>query len=91
MKKFMLGCRFTFEAHAKTVIGKVTKCSLKPADDMMTCAYLWLIFIKTSLKLFQEPQKLLISWFFFKILSDVRSEIHLVRLNIVSTGQAVRS
>ena len=40
MKKFMLGCRFTFGAHAKNVIGKVAKCSLKPADDMMTCAYL---------------------------------------------------
>ena len=37
------------------------------------------------------PEKLLCPDFFQeKILSDVQSEIHLVRRNIVSTGQSVR-
>ena len=46
-----------------------------------------------SAKLFKEPHKFLTLFFFFslkKVLSDVRSEINLVPLNIVSTGKSVR-
>ena len=58
-----------------------------------TCAHLSLIFIKV-----QQPQILLraaqildvLNFFKKKVLSDVRSEIHLVRRNIISTGQSVR-
>ena len=62
MEHFMyLGCRFSFEAHAKNVREKATKCSLKTTevllgacllDDYMsikwTCAYPRLIFVKVQ-------------------------------------------
>ena len=31
----MLGCRFSFEAYAKAVSDKVTKCSLKISDVLL--------------------------------------------------------
>ena len=51
------------------------------------CACLSLISIKVQYS--SKLRKLLMSWFFSKkeVLSDIRSEIHLVRGNIVSTGQ----
>ena len=35
MKKFMLGCRFSFEAYAKDVREKMTKCSLKTTEVLL--------------------------------------------------------
>ena len=35
MKKFTLGCRFSFEAYAKDVREKMTKCSLKTTEVLL--------------------------------------------------------
>ena len=35
MKKFMLDCRFSFEAYAKNVREKATKCSLKTTEVLL--------------------------------------------------------
>ena len=35
MKKFMLGCRLSFEAYAKIVREKATKCSLKTTEALL--------------------------------------------------------
>ena len=35
MKKFMLGCRLSFEAYAKIVREKATKCSLKTTEVLL--------------------------------------------------------
>ena len=35
MKKFMLGCRSSFEAYAKNVREKTTKCSLKTIEVLL--------------------------------------------------------
>ena len=59
-----------------------------------TCTYQSLIFIEA-----QQPQAVLkatqsldvLNFFKKKILSDVRSDIHLVRRSIVSTGQSAQT
>ena len=71
----MLGCGFTFKAYVKKVREKTTKWSLKTAEVLLDAKY---------------SSSLVIS-FKVKILCDVRSEIHLVRRNIISTGQSVRT
>ena len=50
MKKFMLGCRFSFEAYSKNVREKATKCSWKTAEVLLDVdsAYLSLILIKVQ-------------------------------------------
>ena len=35
MKMFLLGCSFSFEAYAKNVREKATKCSLKTAEVLL--------------------------------------------------------
>ena len=35
MKKFMLSCRFNFEAYAKNVREKVTKCPIKITEVLL--------------------------------------------------------
>ena len=72
---------------------EATKRSLKTNEVLLnaegTCAYLSLIFVKVNC--FKGHAD---SWcpnfFQKKVLSNVRSEIHLDRRNIVSSGQSVR-
>ena len=35
MKKFMLGCRFSFDAYAKNVREKLTNCSFKITEVLL--------------------------------------------------------
>ena len=35
MKKFMLGCRFSFQTYAKKLREKATKCSLKTSEVLL--------------------------------------------------------
>ena len=91
----MLGCRFSFEAYAKNVSEKATKCSINTTDwvlmDMRLCKFD--IYQGTiALNCFKSYTH---SWcpnLFQKFfLSDVRSEIDLVRRKIVSNGQLDRA
>ena len=93
----MLDCRFSFEAFAKNVREKATKCSLK------TTRFYWMLMDMCLLKCdiyhgavapncFKSHTNSRCSYFCQKkVLSDVRSEIPRVRCNIVSTGQPVHT
>ena len=50
MKKFMLGCRFSFEAYARNVRENATKCYLKTTEVLLDSDghYLSLIFINVQ-------------------------------------------
>ena len=95
MKKFKLGCRFSFEVYANIFRQKATKCSLKNVEVLLDAVrhVLSLIFFRVQyLQIVLRTTKTLDALTFFKKrLSDVRSEIHLVRRNIASTGQSVQA
>ena len=89
-----MSCRFSFETYAKIMKQKATKCSLKTTEVLLdadgTWAYLSLIFIKVNC--FKSHTNSWCPIFFQKrVLSNFRSEIHLDRRNIVSSGQSVRA
>ena len=57
MKKFMLGCSFSFEAYSKNIREKATKCSLKLAEALLDAdgyelTYVWYLSGYISSKLF---------------------------------------
>ena len=57
MKKFMLGCSFSFEAYSKNIREKATKCSLKLAEALLDAdgyelTYVWYLSSYISSKLF---------------------------------------
>ena len=56
MKTFMLGCRFSFEAHTNNVREKATKCSLKTTEVILDndghVLLEWIIF-QTSFNVFK--------------------------------------
>ena len=70
----MLGCKFSFKVYAKSVREKATKCSLK-TNEVMLDADGHVI-----------TEQTLDTLIFFKkeVLSDVRSEIYLVRPDVTS-------
>ena len=86
MKKFMLGCRVSFEAYAKSVREKVTKCSLKTAEVLLDIGCILMDMCLPKFNICQstvapESQSIItldvVIFFRKKHLSDVRSEIHL--------------
>ena len=84
----MLGCMFSFEACTKNVQEKATK--------LLRFYWMLMDMFLPKFDIFQDTvapncfKSYTNSWwpdfFLKKVLSDVRSEIHLVRRNIVSTG-----
>ena len=95
----MLGCGFSFEAFAKSVQEKATKCRAL----LKLLRFCWML-MDVCLPKFDIYQGtgapncsksytscLCLDFFPKKVLYDVRSEIHLVRCNIVSTEQYVRA
>ena len=87
---FILGCKFTFKAYAKNVTEKTTKRSLKTVDGHVLC-FIFLI-VQKAPNCFKSHTNSCCPDFFQKyFLSDLRSEIHLVRRNIVSTGKFVHT
>ena len=93
----MLGCRFSFEADAKNVREKAFQCSLKTTEVLFYpdghVLIKFDIYQGTVAPNFFKSHTN--SWYpdFFqeKVLSDVRSEIHVGRRDMVSTGQSVRT
>ena len=100
MKKYMLSHRFSFEAHAKNLWEKASKCSWNTINitkilldtDGHVLSKFDIYQGKVVPNCFKGHAKSWCPQFFQEksFASDIRSEIHLVRHNIVSTGQFAR-
>ena len=86
----MFKFRLSFEAYTKNIREKAAKCSLKTTEVLLDAMNVCLTKFDIYHRL-KQAQTLDVHFLMSKFFSNVQFEIHLVRRNIISTGQSVRA